>query len=104
MLKKKVRIVFHDLSEEICQDNNSSIYSFHLKKNKNVNKPCLGEPLMESVGMLSELLPELIILLLPLSLLAQLNVTFRDNLLQVTPGLFKSFHVEPGVGIRTDIK
>lgn len=59
---------------------------------------------MESVSMLGELLPQLIVLLLPLRLLVQLDIPLRDDLLQVSPGLLQRLHVEPGVRIRTHVE
>lgn len=89
--------------------------------------PGLLQPLVESVGVLSELLPQLIVLLLPPLLLLQLQLSLLqthtvrhtaldmsltsgaiisnlwcadlDDLLQVAPGLLQGLHGEPGVGV-----
>ncbi len=46
----------------------------------------------------------LVILLLPDSLLCQFTVSFLDDLLEVSPGVFQSLHGEPGVGVLANVK
>ena len=56
------------------------------------------------VGMPGELLPQLVVLLLPERLLGQLRVPLRDDRLEVLPGVGQGLHGEPGVRVRADVE
>ena len=56
------------------------------------------------MGMLGKLLPQLVVLSLPLLLLVQLSVPDLDDGLEVLPGLLQGLHGEPGVGVGSHVE
>ena len=56
------------------------------------------------MGMLGKLLPQLVVLSLPLLLLVQLSVPDLDDGLEVLPGVLQGFHSKPSVGVRGNVE
>ena len=54
--------------------------------------------------MTGEFFSKAIVVFLTLGLLQELRVTLRNDLLQITPSVFQSFHGEPSVWVGSDFE